>query len=108
MPTTSPDRTKAPSPHVRMDPKKLRRARQLSGMTQVELGRAAKLSNSYISYLERGVRTSVSPPAFVRLCDALAVLDRTELMDDGDATLEVAPNPTEAQSGTMRAGKGAL
>ena len=107
MPTTPSTTVKAPSPNVRVDPKKLRLTRQLRGMTQVQLGRSAKLSNSYIGYLERGLRTLVSPPAFGRLCDALSVLDRTELMDDEEVVSGMAPSATEAQSGAMRAGQGA-
>lgn len=84
MPTTTTPSTKATSPHVRVDRKKLRRLRQLSGMNQLELGRAAGLSNSYIGYLERGVRQAVSPAAFVRICDALDVLDRTELIAEDE------------------------
>ena len=82
MPTTSPLPTKAPSPNVRMDRKKLRLFRQLRGMSQVDLGKAARLSNSYIACLERGSRTAVSPAAFMRICGALSVLDPTELIAD--------------------------
>jgi transcriptional regulator with XRE-family HTH domain len=81
--------------------------RQLSGMSQVELGRAAQLSNSYIGSLERGSRTAVSPAAFVRLCDALSILDRTELIDDDDLVSAISVGASGAQSGAMRAGEGA-
>ena len=65
---------------VHIDRAKLRRSRQLSGMTQAELAARANISFGYVGHLERGTRASVSPRVFVRLCDALAVQDRTELL----------------------------
>lgn len=85
---TKPDRRRFRA-HVVIDGEKLRRLRQVSGMNQGALGRRAKLDSSYIGHLERGTRRSCSPEAFARLCDALGVSDRSELIgasEDGAAS----------------------
>lgn len=73
---------------VRIDRKVLKIRRQLSGLNLAQLGDAAGISPGYAGHLESGRRETVSPAVFVRICDALAVQDRTELMltdaDGGD------------------------
>jgi transcriptional regulator with XRE-family HTH domain len=75
------------SPSVEIDRDVLRETRQLSGFTQVELARRARISNQYVSQLENGYRTHVSPPTFVRLCDALLIRPqgRRKLLKSGQA-----------------------
>lgn len=68
------------SPMVRIERRKLRKLRQASGMNQVELADRAGISFGYLGHLERGTRQRVSPDVLRRLCDALGVQDRTELM----------------------------
>lgn len=65
---------------VRLDPQKLRLMRQLKGFNQAKLAAAAEVSFSYIGHLERGTREAVSPAVYMRICDALDIKDRTELM----------------------------
>ena len=73
---------------VLIDRVKLRRKRQLSGLTYAQLGDLAGISFGYVGQLERGVRTAVSPPVYVRICDALGVQDRTELLAPGASNAE--------------------
>jgi transcriptional regulator with XRE-family HTH domain len=61
------------SASVEIDPQKLRELRQDLGLLQGELGKRAGLSAGYISQLEIGARTRVSPPVFAKLCDALKI-----------------------------------
>lgn len=66
---------------VRINRHKLRLLRQVNGLTQAGLAEAAGISAGYLSHLESGRRETVAPPVYVRICDSLAVQDRTELMD---------------------------
>lgn len=74
---------------VRIDRKILKLRRQVSGLNLAQLGDAAGISPGYVGHLESGRRETVSPAVFVRICDALDVQDRTELMltdvEAGDA-----------------------
>lgn len=65
---------------VRIDRRKLRSLRQISGLSQLELADRAGVSFGYVGHLERGTRLRVSPGVLADLCDALGVQDRTELM----------------------------
>lgn len=85
---------KAGSPMVRLDRRKLRLRRQLEGLNQAELARAAGISYSYVGHLESGRRPTLSPGAYVRICEALRVQDRTELL----APEESDSNAQEGQS----------
>lgn len=44
------------------------------------LARRVGISHTYLSHLERGMRTRVSPAVYGRICDALGITDRTTLM----------------------------
>lgn len=76
MEKTRPRRSAA----VVIDRAELRRRRQLKGLNQAELAQLAGVSFSYVGHIESGRRPTVSPRVFVKLCDALEVSDRTELM----------------------------
>lgn len=65
---------------VRIDRRKLRTLRQIKGLNQIELAQLAGISFGYLGHLERGTRLRISPNVLVRLCDALGVQDRTELL----------------------------
>jgi transcriptional regulator with XRE-family HTH domain len=65
---------------VAIDVDEMRRRRQLQGLNQADLAREAKIHRSNISRLERGHQATVSPRMFARICDALKVKDREELM----------------------------
>jgi transcriptional regulator with XRE-family HTH domain len=65
---------------VVVDRTALRRKRQLRGLGQDELAVLAGVSPSYVGHIESGRRPTISPRVFVRICDALGVEDRTELM----------------------------
>jgi DNA-binding Xre family transcriptional regulator len=74
---------------VRIDRRVLKIRRQVSGLNLAQLGAAAGISAGYARHIESGRRATVSPAVFARICDALAVQDRTELMvldqeGDGD------------------------
>jgi len=51
----------------------VRRLREAAGLTQARLARKARLTDAYISMLERGVKRSPSIPALARLAKALGV-----------------------------------
>ena len=65
---------------VVVDRAAIRRQRQLKGLDQAGLAELAGVSPGYVSHIEAGRRPTVSPGVFVRICDALGVEDRTELM----------------------------
>jgi len=65
---------------VAIDREKIRIRRQLRGDNQAQLAERAQISPGYVSLIESGQRTTVSPAVFARICDALEVEDRTELM----------------------------
>jgi transcriptional regulator with XRE-family HTH domain len=65
---------------VVVDRAALRLRRQLKGLDQAELAELAGVSSSYVGHIESGRRPTISPKVFVRICDALGVEDRTELM----------------------------
>ncbi len=70
---------------VRIDREQLRLRRQLAGLNQAELAEKARVSFSYVGHIESGRRPTVSPRVFVRLCDALDVQDRSELLEKATA-----------------------
>jgi transcriptional regulator with XRE-family HTH domain len=80
MSSTQPPATTDESPMVRIDRRKLRTLRQASGLNQLQLAERAEISFGFLGHLERGTRQRVSPGVLSRLCDALGVQDRTELM----------------------------
>jgi len=65
---------------VAIDVEEMRRRRQLQGLSQSDLARAAQIHRSNISRLERGHQDTISPRTFARICDALGVKNRAELM----------------------------
>jgi len=65
---------------VVIDADEMRRRRQLKGLSQTALAALAQVHNSHISHIESGRRPTVSPAAFARICDALEIQDRSELM----------------------------
>lgn len=67
---------------VAIDKSELRRRRQLLGENQAQFADSCGVSAGYISQLESGIRERVSPPVFVRICDALGVEDRTQMLAD--------------------------
>jgi transcriptional regulator with XRE-family HTH domain len=72
--------TQRDSPNIAIDGAKLRLTRQLRGTGVVLLAERAGVSHTYIGQLERGERERVSPAVYAKICDALGVTDRTELM----------------------------
>jgi transcriptional regulator with XRE-family HTH domain len=68
------------SPHVAVNAPELRRRRHLGGYNMAEFADLCGLSAGYISLIESGARPTVSPGVYVRICDALGVDDRTQLM----------------------------
>lgn len=61
------------SADVAIDGAKLRELRQEQGYTQRALADKCGMNNAYLSQLENGHRLRVSPPLFVRLCNALKI-----------------------------------
>lgn len=71
-----------PSAHsgIEIDGARLRELRKMNGDTLVSFAPKCGLSDAYLSDLETGRRPRVSPPAFVRICDALGLADRHALV----------------------------
>lgn len=65
---------------VAIDGDKLRELRQLSGETLVGFAPKLGITFQYLSQIERGDRTHVSPPTYAKICDALGLEDRRELL----------------------------
>lgn len=78
--------TEAPrkTANVKVNIERMRRRRHIQGLSQTRLAENMQVDKSYISLVESGKRRAVSPEAFVRLCDALGIEDREELIDDSD------------------------
>jgi len=56
---------------VLIDGAKLRELRQMAGFTLSEFAPTCGISVQYLSQIELGVRPRVSPPVYVRICEAL-------------------------------------
>lgn len=65
---------------VAVNAPELRRRRQLLGDNQAQFARRCNISAGYLSQIENGVRRTISPGVYVRICDALDVQDRKELL----------------------------
>jgi transcriptional regulator with XRE-family HTH domain len=64
---------------VAVDGAEVRRRRELRGLGRTELAAKCDITPGYLSHIEKG-RRRPSPPVFARICDALDVLDRRELL----------------------------
>jgi transcriptional regulator with XRE-family HTH domain len=58
---------------VPIDGAKVRELRQNHGHTLKDFAPKAGITFQYLSLIERGDRPTVSPPVFVRICDALGI-----------------------------------
>lgn len=58
----------------------VRRLRKLQGDNLTTFAPKAGITFQYLSQIETGVRSKVSPAVFVRLCEALGVQDRESLL----------------------------
>lgn len=58
---------------VPIDGHEVKRRRGLQGDTNASLAKKAKVSPAYISHIECLRRLFVSPPVFVRICNALGL-----------------------------------
>jgi len=67
---------------VAIEKARLRLGRQLLGENQAQFAQRCGISAGYLSLIESGHRPTVSPAVFARICDALGVTDRTQLMAD--------------------------
>jgi transcriptional regulator with XRE-family HTH domain len=65
---------------VAIDGHRVRRLRKLSGETVSTLAARCDITTQYLSLIERGDRLAVSAPVFARICDALNVQNRSELL----------------------------
>lgn len=66
------------SPEI--DGAQLREIRKLAGMSVTEAAARIGISSDYLSKIERGVRGTVAPAMFVRICDVMGVTDRATLL----------------------------
>lgn len=66
------------SPEI--DGAKLRERRKLAGLSVSDAALKMGISITYLSAIERGHRRTVAPATYVRICDALDVKDRSELL----------------------------
>lgn len=74
------DHEEPASASIEIDGGKMRERRKMRGFSVHGLAGAVQVSPSYVSHLERGRREYVSPPVYARICDALGVTDRRELL----------------------------
>jgi transcriptional regulator with XRE-family HTH domain len=58
----------------------VREQRKLLGDNLATFAKKAGISFQYLSQIERGDRPSVSPEKFARICDALGITDRRQLV----------------------------
>lgn len=75
-PTTATHETSS----VAIDGRAVRQLRKLAGHTITGLASECGISVQYLSAIEIGRRPLVSPPVFARICDALGVDDRRQLL----------------------------
>lgn len=68
------------APAVEVDGAKLRELRKVRGENLRMFAARAGITVQYLSQIELGVRRRVSPPTFVKICDALGVADRQVMM----------------------------
>lgn len=87
MPPATPAR---PPAMVAIDGTRLRTLRQDRGLTQVALAERAELAAPYLSQLETGVRSRVSPGAYLRLAKALRVRPAALRSQPGQTMPDVA------------------
>lgn len=73
--------------HIPVDGAKVRERRKRCGLTQAAFAQEAGICPSYASLIETGRRQMVTPPTFVRICDALGLLpkEREQLIRDTPA-----------------------
>lgn len=88
---TEPTRALRSTANPEINGSKLRELRKLAGLTVTEVAEKIGISISYLAQIERGARRTVAPGMFVKICDAMGVVDRRELLrsveevDAGDA-----------------------
>lgn len=58
---------------VRIAGDEVRKRRQLLGVNLRDFAPRCEISKQYLSHIEIGARTHVSPAVFVRICDALGI-----------------------------------
>lgn len=68
-------------PGVQIAGARVRQLRKLSGHNLVTFAPLAGISVQYLSQIELGQRTSVSPKTFGQICDALGVTNRDDLIE---------------------------
>lgn len=88
---SSPPRI-AGSPGVEINGAKLRELRKLMGDDLKAFAGRAGITIQYLSQLELGARRRVSPSTFVRICNALGVDDRREMVLPEVTRSRVAPS----------------
>jgi transcriptional regulator with XRE-family HTH domain len=75
-----------PSPAgVEIDGAKLRTLRKLAGHNLIHFAPQCGVSFQFLSQIERGDKLRVSPPTYARICDALGLKDRRELLKVADS-----------------------
>ena len=75
-------RTMNPS-GVAIDGAKVRELRKLAGFTLKDFAPKCGIGFQYLSQIELGNRQFVSPPTFARICDALNIEDRRDMVRHG-------------------------
>jgi transcriptional regulator with XRE-family HTH domain len=94
---------RAASPSVRVNGPALRHVREGSGLSLGHLGRAAGVSTSFLSAVERGARRGMRTKVFLVLLAELGLTDARVLLADpyGVDVAELAAHPCEpmAQNG---------
>lgn len=67
---------------VAIDGREVRQRRKLKGKDLGQFAAECDITIGYLSHIETGRRLAVSPPVFLRICDALGVVedDREQLV----------------------------
>lgn len=65
---------------VEIDGAKLRALRKLTGAGLSAFATRAGITFQYLSQIELGARPRVSPPTFARICDALGIANRRDML----------------------------
>jgi transcriptional regulator with XRE-family HTH domain len=71
--------------HPRINGEKLRRMRQISGLSVTAFAEKVGCSPARISHIETGRTPGVAPAMLAKICDALGVTDRAEMLDERSA-----------------------
>ncbi|MBN1174222.1 MAG: helix-turn-helix transcriptional regulator [Micromonosporaceae bacterium] len=77
---------------VAIDGAKVRELRKLAGFTLKDFAPQCGIGFQYLSQIERGDRQFVSPPTFAKICDALNIENRRDMLRYSQASFPGRPD----------------